>query len=319
MPAHLSLTPVAIAFCAALAHAAPAAAQVVPTREPPPEGRRLLAGDGDVIVVTGEDRVRVVRRREAAVRVIADEAHRFVVILADWSTGPSPSDGQVDQAWRFSAIEGRWPFEARWEGTATIEEQDGAFGGPPRTFALETLQGTIWFTGAGPQARAASPDVVAVIRYMSGGSGVSRGSFDEAEQREVLTARDPATALAMSAGRTGAQVGSASVTITAAPPDGAGSIADGAVRAGAGVPAPVRIRDVAPRMPDEARQAGVRGVVILEIRIEPDGSVSAVRVLRSIPMLDDSAVRAVRQWQFAPTRINGQPVAVVMTATVDFR
>ena len=58
--------------------------------------------------------------------------------------------------------------------------------------------------------------------------------------------------------------------------------------------------------------------MIIEARIEPDGSVSETRILRSIPMLDDAAVDAVRQWKFTPTLLNGQAVPVIMTTTVNF-
>lgn len=310
---------VSVLFCGSLA-LPPVAAQIVTPREPPPEGRRILAADGDVIVVANDDRVRVVRRREAAVRVIADEAHSFVVILADWSAGSGPtSDGQVDRTWRFSTIDGGWPFEPRWEGVVTIEEQDRAFGGP--TLALETRQGTIWFTGGGPQPTVVPAEVVAAIRHKSAGSGTTQGSFDEVEQREVLLARDPARAVMSARGsQSGAYAASVMASIEpGVPGSGSQEIAGGAMRVGAGVTAPTKIHHVQPQMSEEARSAGVRGVVILEIRIEPDGSVSAARILRSIPMLDESALRAVRQWRFAPTRVNGQPVALVMTATVDFR
>jgi protein TonB len=50
-----------------------------------------------------------------------------------------------------------------------------------------------------------------------------------------------------------------------------------------------------------------------------DGAVREVRVLRSVPMLDAPAIDAVRQWRFTPTRLNGDPVPVVMTVTVTFR
>ena len=60
------------------------------------------------------------------------------------------------------------------------------------------------------------------------------------------------------------------------------------------------------------------GVVIIEARIEADGTVGRTRVLRSIPMLDDAAVEAVSQWQFTPTWLNGQPSPIVMTVTVNF-
>jgi len=43
-----------------------------------------------------------------------------------------------------------------------------------------------------------------------------------------------------------------------------------------------------------------------------------VRVLRSIPLLDAAAIEAVRQWQYTPTLLNGVPVPVIMTVTVNF-
>jgi len=43
-----------------------------------------------------------------------------------------------------------------------------------------------------------------------------------------------------------------------------------------------------------------------------------LRVLRSVPLLDQAATDAVRQWEFTPTRLNGVAVPVVMTVTVNF-
>jgi protein TonB len=41
-------------------------------------------------------------------------------------------------------------------------------------------------------------------------------------------------------------------------------------------------------------------------------------VLRSIPLLDAAAIDAVKQWTYTPTTLNGQPVPVIMTVTVNF-
>jgi protein TonB len=41
-------------------------------------------------------------------------------------------------------------------------------------------------------------------------------------------------------------------------------------------------------------------------------------VLRSIPLLDEAALKAVRQWRYTPTLLNGIPVPVIMTVTVTF-
>jgi protein TonB len=95
-------------------------------------------------------------------------------------------------------------------------------------------------------------------------------------------------------------------------------MSDGALRVGGSVRPPVKLRNVNPQYPAEALEAKVQGVVIIEARIERDGTVGDVRVLRSIPMLDQAAVDAVRQWEFQPTWLNGEPVPVIMTTTVNF-
>ena len=55
------------------------------------------------------------------------------------------------------------------------------------------------------------------------------------------------------------------------------------------------------------------------MHIGEDGRVQQARVLRSVQLLDEAALTAVRQWVFTPTRLNGEPVPVVMTVTVTFR
>jgi TonB family protein len=100
------------------------------------------------------------------------------------------------------------------------------------------------------------------------------------------------------------------------PPDP--TFAEGALRVGGSIKPPVKVRHVAPEYPADAQAAGIQGVVIIEARIEADGTVSRTRILRSIPALDDAAQEAVSQWQFRPTLLNGQPSPVVMTVTVNF-
>jgi protein TonB len=64
--------------------------------------------------------------------------------------------------------------------------------------------------------------------------------------------------------------------------------------------------------------AHVQGVVIIEATIGSDGRVQNARVLRSIPLLDEAALDAVKQWRYEPTLQNGVPVPVIMTVTVQF-
>jgi protein TonB len=103
------------------------------------------------------------------------------------------------------------------------------------------------------------------------------------------------------------------------PPAAPDLYGDEALRIGGKIKAPDKLVDVRPLYPMIAQQARVQGVIILEARIEADGTVSSARVLRSIPLLDQAAIDAVRQWQFTPTLLNGVPIPVIMTTTVSFR
>ena len=47
--------------------------------------------------------------------------------------------------------------------------------------------------------------------------------------------------------------------------------------------------------------------------------VKKVKVLRSIPLLDQAAVDAVSQWIYEPTLLYGAPVPILMTVTVNFK
>jgi TonB family protein len=91
-----------------------------------------------------------------------------------------------------------------------------------------------------------------------------------------------------------------------------------AIRIGGDIKAPTKIADVKPVYPDVAQKARVQGIVICEVLVGPDGKVQDARVLRSIPLLDQAAYDAVRQWVFTPTLLNGNPVSVIMTVTVNF-
>jgi len=90
------------------------------------------------------------------------------------------------------------------------------------------------------------------------------------------------------------------------------------VRVGGAIKPPVKTRNVSPQYPPIAQSARVQGVVIIEATISPTGKVQDARVLRSIPLLDGAALDAVRQWEFTPTLLNGVPVPVIMTVTVQF-
>jgi TonB family protein len=90
------------------------------------------------------------------------------------------------------------------------------------------------------------------------------------------------------------------------------------VRVGGNIKPPAKVRDVKPVYPEDAKAAGVQGVVIMEVLITTSGQVGTARVLKGVPMLDQAALDAVHQWEFQPTLLNGAPVPVIMTVTVNF-
>ena len=90
------------------------------------------------------------------------------------------------------------------------------------------------------------------------------------------------------------------------------------VRIGDGVPPPAKIHDVPPVYPPAAREAGVQGLVVLEATIDPAGEVGDIEVLRSVPELEEAAITAVEQWRYEPTLVDGAPVSVLMTVTINF-
>ena len=92
----------------------------------------------------------------------------------------------------------------------------------------------------------------------------------------------------------------------------------GPVRVGEGVREPRKIVDARPIYPALALSVKVEGVVILEAVINERGAVERVRVLKSIALLDAAAIDAVSRWRYTPTLLNGTPVAVLMTITINF-
>jgi protein TonB len=115
-------------------------------------------------------------------------------------------------------------------------------------------------------------------------------------------------------------IGSASGTSPVAPlpPPPAATPAQTLLRAGQGVREPKRIAGSPPEYPVFAKNARVQGAVILEAVINERGEVGRIKVLKSAPLLDAAAIAAVQQWRYTPTLLNGVPVSVLMTITINF-
>jgi periplasmic protein TonB len=58
---------------------------------------------------------------------------------------------------------------------------------------------------------------------------------------------------------------------------------------------------------------------MIEAETDIYGRVKNARILRSLPLLDQAALDAVRQWVYEPLVVNGRPRGVLFTVTVTFK
>jgi TonB family protein len=95
----------------------------------------------------------------------------------------------------------------------------------------------------------------------------------------------------------------------------------GVTRVTEGITAPRLMRETKPRYTPDAMRQKIEGLVRMEVVVSRTGRVSDVRVIRSLDRefgLDDQAVRAVRQWQFAPASKDGVAVPVLVEIDMTF-
>jgi protein TonB len=90
------------------------------------------------------------------------------------------------------------------------------------------------------------------------------------------------------------------------------------VRVGSHLKAPRLTYSVDPAYPPLAREAHVWGTVVVEAVIDEHGNVVQARVVSGHPLLIDAALKAVLQWKYEPTTLNGQPVSVELQVQVHF-
>lgn len=71
--------------------------------------------------------------------------------------------------------------------------------------------------------------------------------------------------------------------------------------------------------PKQARKKNIEGTVVLDVLINPNGSVKSVKVTDGPKELTKAAVKSVKQWRYQPVMLNGKPVAVETTVNVGFK
>jgi periplasmic protein TonB len=92
----------------------------------------------------------------------------------------------------------------------------------------------------------------------------------------------------------------------------------GRIRQGGQVQAAKLVNKVTPMYPPLAKQTRQSGTVRLHAIIAKDGSIQSLDVVSGPPLLQSSALEAVRQWRYQPTLLNGEPVEVETTIDVIF-
>jgi protein TonB len=89
-------------------------------------------------------------------------------------------------------------------------------------------------------------------------------------------------------------------------------------RIGGDIKPPALIHRVEPEYPPVAVSGKIQGLVILEAEVNEAGVVTDVRVLRPMLLLDEAAIKAVKQWRYQPLVLNGTPVPFILTVTLNF-
>jgi len=120
---------------------------------------------------------------------------------------------------------------------------------------------------------------------------------------------------------TGTGSGIGSGTGSGLGPGQGGGTGGGIYQPGNGVTTPRVLREVKPQYTSDAMRAKVQGTVLLQCVVRPDGSVTDVTVMRSLDSvfgLDQEAIKAARQWRFAPGTRMGQAVPVQITIELMF-
>ena len=79
------------------------------------------------------------------------------------------------------------------------------------------------------------------------------------------------------------------------------------------------VKKVDPEYPILAHRGHIEGTVVAEARITGSGTIDSVRIISGNPLFYQAVLDAVKQWRYQPTLLNGEPVDVITTITVNFR
>jgi periplasmic protein TonB len=129
---------------------------------------------------------------------------------------------------------------------------------------------------------------------------------------------DAAPALDAAAGNEGGELPAFGASAAVAPPAPVAPEGPVRIKVGGALKPPRLLSSVLPVYPAIARDTGIEGDIVVDTTIDAAGKVTAMKVISGPPVLRQSALDALRQWKYAPSMLNGQPVPVQMTVTLKF-
>ncbi|HEX8985386.1 MAG TPA: energy transducer TonB [Bryobacteraceae bacterium] len=92
----------------------------------------------------------------------------------------------------------------------------------------------------------------------------------------------------------------------------------GPIRVGGSVQQKKLVKKVTPAYPPEAKAKGLKGTVKLQAIIDKEGKVKELKTLSGPEELVQPSIEAVKQWEYTPTLLNGEPVEVITDIDVNY-
>lgn len=156
---------------------------------------------------------------------------------------------------------------------------------------------------AGPKASAVIPDISSAVSAHP--VAAPRAASQDADSAPSVDSGEASSDLE--------QIGSSSAAL---PPPAAPLER---VRVGGDVRPPRIVSSPPPVYPEMAKDAGVQGRVVIEASVDEHGKVVGTKVISGPAMLRQAAAAALREWKYQPATLDGKPVPVQITVTLNFR
>jgi protein TonB len=134
-------------------------------------------------------------------------------------------------------------------------------------------------------------------------------------QRSASGDAEPAPSVDAGAAAPGSELEGISTSSAVPPPP---APAEAPIHVGGDVKPPKLTSTVLPTYPSIARSSGIEGSVVVDTAIDAAGNVTTTKVISGPAMLRQAAVDALRRWKYSPATLNGEPIAVHITVTINF-